>query len=343
MRKVGISIDELFVKHENGFDHPESPDRVYAINDMLNQTQIIKNLKILKARDASKEEILSVHTDKYYEKIKSTKGKEKVFLDQDTSTNWHSYDAAIRASGGVLQSIDEIINKEINIGFVIERPPGHHAEADRAMGFCLFNHIAVGAGYLMSKGFSRILIIDWDVHHGNGTQHIFESSKNVLFFSTHQFPFYPGTGSIGEKGADEGTGYTVNVPLSPGMGDSEYIKIFQEILIPVTAQYKPEFILVSAGFDSYIDDPLGGMQVTPVGFSRLTEIVINLSEQFCDGKLIFVLEGGYNLNGLWECTNKVFETLLNYDKTDSDNLLESTKADNTIDEIKKSYSQFWQF
>ncbi len=343
MRKIGISIDELFVKHENGFDHPESPERVYVINDMLNQTEIIKKLKILKPRDATKQEILNVHTEKYYERIKSTKGKEKVFLDQDTSTNPFSFDAAMRASGGVLQSIDEIIAKEIDIAFALVRPPGHHAESDRAMGFCLFNNIALGAGYLLSKGFSRILIIDFDVHHGNGTQHIFEDSKNVLFFSTHQFPYYPGTGSIEEKGVDQGSGYTVNVPLSTGMGDAEYIKIFQEILIPIAAQYKPEFILVSAGFDSYIDDAMGGMNVTAEGFARLTEIVINLSEQLCDGKLIFVLEGGYNLNGLWECTNKVFETLLNYNKTDSNNLTESTKADSTIDEIKKSYSQFWKF
>lgn len=343
MRKIGISIDELFVKHENGFDHPESPDRVYTINDMLNQTGIIKKLKILKPRDATKEEILNVHTEKYYNKIKSTKDKEKVFLDQDTSTNPFSFDAAIRASGGVLQTLDEIINGEIDIGFVIERPPGHHAETDRAMGFCLFNHIAVGAGYLKSKGFNKILIIDWDVHHGNGTQHIFENSNNVLFFSSHQYPFYPGTGSIDEKGIGRGQGYTVNVPLSPGMGDTEYINIFNEILIPVINQYTPEFILVSAGFDSFVDDPLGGMNVTAEGFSKLTEIVINLSQQFCDEKLIFVLEGGYNLNGLWECTNKVFETLLSYNKSEFEYNPVKSLADSTIENVKKSYSEYWKF
>ena len=343
MRKIGIAIDELYVKHENGYDHPESPERVYVINDMLNQTEIIKKIKVLKPRDATKEEILLAHTEKHYERIKSTKGKEKVFLDQDTSTNPYSYDAAIRAAGGVLQSIDEVIAGKINIAFPLVRPPGHHAEADRAMGFCLFNNVAVGASYLLSKGFSRILIIDFDVHHGNGTQHIFENSKDVLFFSTHQFPYYPGTGSIYEKGVEGGLGYTVNVPLSPGMGDPEHIKIFQEILIPIAEQYKPEFILVSAGFDSYIDDHMAGMNVTAEGFSKLTEILINLSEQLCDGKLIFLLEGGYNLDGLWQCTNKVFETLLNYNTAESASIFEPTKADSAIDEVKKSYSQFWKF
>ncbi len=343
MRKVGLVIDELFVKHINSFDHPESPDRVYIINDMINESGIINNLKILKPRDADKEDILRVHTEKHYERIKSTRGKEKTFLDQDTSTNPFSFDSAVRASGGVLQCIDEIIEKKIDTAFCIERPPGHHAEADRSMGFCLFNHIAVGTGYLRSKGYDRILIIDWDVHHGNGTQHIFENSNQVLFFSTHQFPFYPGTGSLDEKGEDEGTGFTVNVPLDTGMGDSEYIKIFNEILVPITAQYKPQFILVSAGFDSYVHDPLGGMTVTEQGFANLTEIVINLSEQYCDGNLLLVLEGGYNLKGLAECTKRVFDRLINFNQGHIHNITDATKADNIIDIVKNNYMKYWDF
>ncbi|NIP38080.1 MAG: histone deacetylase [Candidatus Dadabacteria bacterium] len=343
MRKVGLSIDELFVKHINSFDHPESPDRVYIINDMLNETGIINNLTILKTRDATKQEICAVHTEKYFNRIASTKGKAKVFLDQDTSTNPFSYDAAVRASGGVLQAIDEIMDKEIDTAFCIERPPGHHAEADRAMGFCLFNHAAVGVGHLLNKGLKKVLIIDWDVHHGNGTQHIFEASNNVLFFSTHQFPFYPGTGAITEHGMDEGKGYTVNVPLSAGMGDKEYIKIFHEILVPAAKQFSPEFIIVSAGFDSYVNDPLGGMNVSADGFSRLTEIVINLSEHLCDGRLLLLLEGGYNLTGLAECTNKVFETLINYESADETNISDTTAADKIIDEVKNNYSGFWTF
>lgn len=343
MRKVGLVIDELFVKHINSFDHPESPDRVYVINDMLNETGLINHLTFLEPRDAKKEDITRVHTEKYFQIIEKTKGKEKVFLDQDTSTNAFSFDSAMRASGGVLQSIDKIIKNDIDTSFCIERPPGHHAEPDRSMGFCLFNHAAVGAGYLRSKGFERILIIDWDVHHGNGTQHIFESSKEVLFFSTHQFPFYPGTGSLEELGIDDGAGYTVNVPIEIGMGDSEYIKIFNELLIPITSQFNPQFIIVSAGFDSFIEDPLGGMNVSTEGFSKLTEIVINLSNQCCEGNLLLILEGGYNLQGLADCTQKVFDTLINYDGNRDHKITEPTKADNTIDIVKNNYSEFWDF
>ncbi len=343
MRKVGLVIDELFVKHINSFDHPESPDRVYIINDMLNETGLINHLTFLEPRDAKKEDIIRVHTESYFQRIEKTKGKEKVFLDQDTSTNAFSFDSAIRASGGVLQSIDNIIENNIDTSFCIERPPGHHAEADRSMGFCLFNHAAVGAGYLRSKGYERVMILDWDVHHGNGTQHIFEDSKNVLFFSTHQFPFYPGTGSLQEIGINDGVGYTVNVPIDIGMGDNEYIKIFNEILVPITSQYKPQFIIVSAGFDSFVDDPLGGMTVTTSGFSKLAEIVMDLSNQFCDSKLLLILEGGYNINGLADCTKEVFETLLNYNGDSTQQITEQTKADNTIDIVKNNYLEFWDF
>lgn len=343
MKKTGISIDELFVKHENGFDHPESPDRVYVINDMLNQTEMIKKLKVLKPRDAIKEEITTVHTERYFEKIKSTDGKEKVFLDQDTSTNYFSYQAAVRASGGVLQCIDEILNNDIDNAFCIERPPGHHAEADRAMGFCLFNHVAVGAGYLQSKGFKRVLIIDWDVHHGNGTQHIFEDTDEVLFFSTHQFPYYPGTGSLSEIGTDKGQGFTFNVPLGIGMGDSEYIKIFQHILCKAANQYKPEFIIVSAGFDAFVNDPLGGMSITAEGFAKLTDIVLQLANDLCGGNILFVLEGGYELNGLWECTNKVFESILSGKRNGVDIITDATSADSTIEQVKEVYSKYWDF
>ncbi|HEX29514.1 TPA: histone deacetylase, partial [Candidatus Poribacteria bacterium] len=185
--------------------------------------------------------------------------------------------------------------------FCAIRPPGHHALKSRAMGFCLFNNVAIGARYIQRKyGLSKVLIVDWDVHHGNGTQAIFYDDPTALYFSTHQYPFYPGTGSREERGIGKGEGYTVNVPLPAGSGDEEYVRIFEEILRPKAIQFDPDFILISAGFDPYEDDPIGGMRVTPEGFAELTKIVKEIAEECCEGRLVSVLEGGYNLEGLAE-------------------------------------------
>jgi len=343
MKKVGLSIDELFVKHDNGLDHPESPDRLYAINDMLHQTKLIDNLTILRPRDASKEEIVSIHDEMYFERIKSTRGKERVHLDQDTSTNAFSYDAALRASGAVLEGLDNIISKKIDIAFPLVRPPGHHAEKNKAMGFCLFNHISVGASYLLDKGFDKVLIIDFDVHHGNGTQHIFENTKDVLYFSTHQFPFYPGTGSLDEVGIGDGEGYTVNIPLPSGMGDNDYLSIYSEILIPITNQFRPDFILVSAGFDSHIEDPLSGMNLSTQAFSKITRLLIDLADNNCNEKILFLLEGGYDLNALWETTHEVFQELLGLKKSSYEHISENDNTKYLINEVKSRYNKYWNF
>jgi len=344
MAKVGIVLDKLYVDHDNGPGHPETFERVLAIVDMLKFTKLFDEVIRIEPRDATKEEITLVHTPEHYDKIASTKGKPKVFLDADTSTCAVSFDAALRAAGGTISAIDSVLSGEVDRAFPIVRPPGHHAEADRPMGFCLFNNAAVGAAYLTEvKGLNRVLVIDWDIHHGNGTQHIFEDTSNVLYFSSHQFPFYPGTGAAEEVGTGNGKGYTVNVPMQPGMGDNEFIKIFQEILKPIINQYKPEFILVSAGFDIYFEDPLGGMKVTPEGFAKLTRMLTDEADRICDGKIIFLLEGGYNLDGLWISTKEVIEELLDkkrakYDLGDSE-----TKVDDLIENIKKVYSDYWDF
>jgi acetoin utilization deacetylase AcuC-like enzyme len=212
------------------------------------------------------------------------------------------------------------------------------------MGFCLFNNVAVGAAYLTEvKGLERVLVIDWDIHHGNGTQHIFYDTSKVLYFSTHQYPFYPGTGAAEEIGSGEGKGYTVNVPMEPGMGDDEFIRIFEEILKPIIDQYKPEFILVSAGFDIYFEDPLGGMKVSPEGFAKLTRLLTDEADKICDGKIVFLLEGGYNLDGLWISTKEVIEELLDKKKTEYKLSVSETNVDPLIDKIKKIYSDYWEF
>lgn len=344
MAKVGIVLDKLYVDHDNGAGHPETFERILAIVDMLNYTKMMDEVVRITPRDATKEEITLVHTPEHYDTIAATKGKHKVFLDADTSTCSVSFDAALRAAGGTISAIDSVLSGEVDRAFPIVRPPGHHAEADRPMGFCLFNNAAVGAAYLTEiKGLDRVLIIDWDVHHGNGTHHIFEDSSKVLYFSSHQFPFYPGTGASEEVGTGEGKGYTVNVPMQPEMGDNEFIKIFDEILNPIINQYKPGFIIVSAGFDIFFDDPLGGMKVTPEGFAKLTRQLTDQADKVCNGNIIFLLEGGYNLDGLWICTKEMLEELLDKKRSEYDIGDIKTKADDLINSTKKIYSDYWDF
>ncbi len=344
MTKLGIVLDKLYFEHDNGMGHPESQERLFAIVDMLRETRLLEEVVRIEPRDATKEEITLVHDPKYFDLIQSTKGKIRVFLDPDTSTCPVSFDAAVKAVGGMLDATDKVMKGEVNIAFPLVRPPGHHAERNRAMGFCLFNNVAVGAAYASKVyGVKRILIVDWDLHHGNGTQNMFYDSSEVLYFSTHQYPYYPGTGSVNEIGVQNGFGYTINVPIHPGMGDKEYIKIFFEILKPVIEQYKPELILVSAGFDSYFGDPLGGMSVTSKGFAQMTRFLKEMADSYCSGKLVLILEGGYNLEGLWESTKAVIEELLEKNKTDYGDLTVETKVEPIIERVKKVQSAFWRF
>lgn len=344
MPKVGIVLDKLYVDHDNGMGHPESQDRLLAIVDMLNFTKLMDEVVRIAPRDATKEEITLVHTPEHYDKMASTSGKPKVFLDADTSTCPVTFDAAVRASGGMLSAIDSVLAGEVDRAYPLVRPPGHHAEADRPMGFCLFNNVAVGAAYLTRvKGLSRVLVVDWDLHHGNGTQHMFYDDPSVLYFSTHQYPYYPGTGGLEEKGKGEGEGYNINVPLPTGMGDNDFLKIFTEILGPVIEQYKPEFILVSAGFDTYFEDPLGGMKVTPEGFSRMTRFLTDCADKHSKGNIVFILEGGYNLDGLWISNKEVVEELLDKKKSDYSVLEDTPQVDSIIENVKKEYSAYWDF
>ncbi len=324
--------------------HPESQDRLLAIWDMLQETKLIEDVDVLEPRDATKEEICLVHDPKYFDIIKSTSGKPRVFLDADTSTCPVSFAAAVRAAGGMLSAVDAVLKKEIDVGFPLVRPPGHHAESNIAMGFCLFNNVAIGASYIIrAHNFKRVLIVDWDLHHGNGTQNMFYHSPEVLYFSTHQYPHYPGTGSVKEVGIGEGAGYNINVPLPAGLGDTEYMKVFFEILQPVISQFRPEFILVSAGFDVYSGDPLGGMDITPKGFAQMTRFLKESAEMHSSGNIIFILEGGYNLEGLWLSTREVIEELLEKKVTTYPQTDVKTGADSIIADVKSTQSQYWKF
>ena len=344
MKKVGTCLHKLFVDHDNGMSHPESSERILVLVDTLKQHGLIDKIVRLEPRDATKDDITLVHQPFYYHKLEATRGVPRVFLDADTSTCPVSFDAAVKAAGAMLTTIDALMNGEIDIGFPLVRPPGHHAETDRAQGFCLINNIAVAAAYAIeSYGLKRVLIVDWDLHHGNGTEHMFNNRREVLYFSTHQYPYYPGTGAMTDVGFDDAEGYTVNVPLHPLMGDIEYMKIFSELLGPIIDQYEPELILVSVGFDTYFEDPLGSMKVTPEGFAQQTRFLKEKAEECCDGHIMFVLEGGYNLDGLWLSGKAVFEELMEITKTEFGDLGSETKADKIIEQVKKTQSKYWQF
>lgn len=348
MKKTGIITDPLYLEHKTGDYHPESHQRLEAINAMLEENDMAGKVLRVKPRFASREEIEYVHSSGYVARVEATKGKSSVMLDPDTQTSPKSWEAAQLAAGGFLELIDQLMQKKIDNGFALVRPPGHHAEHDRAMGFCLFNNVAIGAKYAIKKyNLERILIIDWDLHQGNGTQHTFYDDPKVLYFSTHQFPYYPGTGSISETGKGKGKGFTINVPLAPGPGDEEYAKIYQKILQPVVLEYKPQLILVSAGFDIYFNDPLGGMKVTPKGFALLTKIILELAETVCKGNLLFILEGGYHLDGLRDSVKAVLLELsgnssLFANKSVLEENIAKNSVDTIIDQVKNQYKNYWK-
>lgn len=302
---VGIVKDDLYLQHITDNYHPENPHRlkhIYAMLEKLDQ----RGLTYIAPRPATHEEIARVHDLSYIESIARTRNHPIQYLDSDTVVSPLTYDAACLAAGGVLELADAIQSGTTNSGFAFVRPPGHHAERAKAMGFCIFNNIAIAARHLEAKhNLNSILIVDFDIHHGNGTQNAFYGDRTVLYFSTHLYPHYPGSGWFEEIGTGAGVGYTVNVPLSHGMGDDDYLYALRDVLLPISEVFVPDFILVSAGFDAHYKDPLGGMVVTESGFAAMSRILLDIAEKHCGGKILFVLEGGYDLKGLTSSVESV--------------------------------------
>ncbi len=339
---VGIVKDNIFLEHITDEYHPENPGRLKSIYAMLNSIDN-QGIEYIPPRMATHEEISLIHEPSYVESIAATMGKVQRRLDPDTVTSPMTYEAARMAVGGTLNLADKLVEAEIKSGFALVRPPGHHAEHNRAMGFCIFNNIAVAARYLEKKhGLKRVMIVDFDLHHGNGTQHSFYKDSSVLYFSTHQYPYYPGTGYYDEVGDGDGKGYTVNVPLSYGMDDADYLYVFNNLLIPLSDLFKPEAVLVSAGFDTYYNDPLGGMGVTETGYAAMTGILLGIAKKHSNGKTLFALEGGYDIAGLTSSVKAVIMEMRGMPLQGGDT--SGNPSDGivqTVSKVKKVLNPYW--
>jgi len=305
----GLFTDDLFLEHDTGYGHPENANRLRAIRERLEKTVGPRFTK-LQRRFANPEEIESIHAGSYVRALKEFCLNDGGYLDGDTPVSRASYDAAMLAAGAGIEAAEKIKSGEITSALLLVRPPGHHSLADRAMGFCLFNNIAICARYLQKIGFAKIAIVDWDVHHGNGTQDAFYSDPSVFFISLHQYPFYPGSGAARETGRGAGEGFTLNVPLAGGSGDSEYRSAFEKIVLPGLDHFAPDFILISAGFDAHRDDPLANMNLTAKSYQWMSAKLLDVAKTHCGGRMISFLEGGYNLGALADSVEAHAETLL---------------------------------
>ncbi len=308
---TGFLYDSRYLEHDTGLGHPECPERIVVVKKYLEKLSWFKELKQLKPTSPELDRILEVHSSAYVKRVKESCVKKLNILDTpDVVICEKSYDIALLAAGGVIRLADELVHGSIKNGFALIRPPGHHAEYDKAMGFCLFNNIAILARYLQKQhGVEKILILDWDVHHGNGTQSAFYTDPSVLYISLHQYPFYPGTGSESEAGEGKGLGYNLNCPMKTGSTDKDYKEAFVKKILPKIKEFKPEVILISAGFDAHKDDPLASILLTTNCFKWMSERVLEMALEYSGGRVISILEGGYNLKVLPECVAIHLETL----------------------------------
>lgn len=338
--KTGLVLDERYTRHDTGRGHPERSQRIEVLLSALGGTPGVKRLE---PRLATPDEIVLVHEESHFAAVAGTRGLSRGAFDADTPVCGESFDTACLAAGGLLSIIDEVMAGNLENGFAMVRPPGHHAERARAMGFCLFNNVAVGAAHLRRRyGLERVLVMDWDVHHGNGTQHSFYREPGVLFVSTHRYPFYPGTGGLDEVGAGEGTGFNVNVPLPGGFGDAEYADVFESIVVPVAELYEPEFILVSAGFDPHARDPLGGMNVTEAGFAGMARSLLEVAARWSQGRCVAVLEGGYDLTAIRDSSAAVLAQLMGSGIEIPPAAGPPSRATPVIEAVRRKYRDYWR-
>jgi acetoin utilization deacetylase AcuC-like enzyme len=307
--RTAIVVDPRYRQHETGAGHPERPERLLSVDRALHDWHGAP-LERVDARIADEGEIRTAHSGDLYARIRETQHVAHARIDADTTTCARSFETALLAAGGLIELVDAVVTRAYANGFAFVRPPGHHATTGQSMGFCLFNNVAVAAKHLQLRhGIERVAIVDWDLHHGNGTEEIFYEDPSVLYVSLHQYPQYPGTGAVSDIGRGAGLGYNVNVPFGAGVGDEGYLLAFEEIIAPVLRQFAPQFVLISAGFDCHWRDPLGAMQVTERGFLGMTRSLMAVADEVADGRLAAVLEGGYDLDAIRGSTEAVLGEL----------------------------------
>lgn len=347
MPPVLVIRDERFSQHLEGIPHLESPKRYSAIHSVFGHPSLEGRWVELKPRMASAEELSWVHHPAYIATVAETLGKRIHSFDLDTQASERSYDVARLAVGGVFTLLDGICGGAGKRGFACVRPPGHHAEPDKAMGFCLFNNVALGARYLKERySARRVMIVDIDLHHGNGIQKAFYDTDEVLYVSMHHFPCYPGTGNLGEVGTGRGEGFTVNIPLGKGQGDEEFARLVFFLVNPLAQDYKPDMILVSCGFDLYERDRLAAMRVTPEGYALITSFLLAVAEKACQGKIAFIMEGGYSLRGIRECGLRVVQEICGVSTLDLrkiDRIIAgSPQKSSAIRKVMEVQSKYWK-
>jgi acetoin utilization deacetylase AcuC-like enzyme len=334
---------DRFAEHQTPPGHPERPERA-EVMDAVAARWRDRGTEIVAPREATREQLARVHDDDYLRRISETAGKASQ-LDPDTYTSPESHEIALMAAGAAIDAVERVMGGSHHAAVAMVRPPGHHAERDRAMGFCLFNNVAVAAAHARAQGAAKVAIVDYDVHHGNGTQHIFEADPHVLYVSTHQFPYYPGTGAADEVGREAGRGFTVNVPLEVGATDEDYQLVFAQVVLPVLRQFEPDLILVSAGFDAHERDPLGGMRVSTAAFGAMTRELRAVAEEVCRGRIVSVTEGGYDLHALAASLDAVIEAHAEPASTSRimwpSNGIASTRGASAVTAVRREHAAFW--
>ena len=339
---LSLLTSPRFADHLTPPGHPERVDR-HAVMQVVAAEFRQRGGNVLEPRSATDEEITRVHERDYLTMIRETAGR-AVSLDADTFTSPDTYDVARLAAGAAVDAVERVIDGGSGTrAMALMRPPGHHAERNRAMGFCFFNNIAIAAAHARARGLGRVAIVDYDVHHGNGTQWSFFADPSVLFISSHQFPYYPGTGAANEIGTGAGEGFTVNLPLAAGATDGDYEHVYASVAWPILRSFKPDLILLSAGFDAYMDDPLGGMRLTAPCFGRLTASLAAIADECCDGRLVAVTEGGYDLKGLADCLRAAIGALETRGAAvPATRTAETPRADATIKTVRPNLSKYWK-
>ncbi len=311
LMSLEIYYDERMTWHQNGVGHPERPERVRSIMRMVREASYSGQISFCEVNPISREVAELVHTSAYLDQLEMSEGSPVTFFDADTQSNQHSLLAARLAAGAAVSAVERVTRDPTARPFCFVRPPGHHAEADRAMGFCFLNSVAIAAAYALAHlSYARVAVVDWDVHHGNGTQRVFYSRPDVFYVSLHQSPYYPGTGAATERGHGDGEGRTLNVPMPAGSNGADYLAAFDERILPELERYRPDLLLVSAGFDAHLDDPLASMELDGNDYREITLRLLSLAKEYADGRIVHVLEGGYDLDALCEGTDAVIRCLL---------------------------------